>query len=170
MLGILLFSPTRCRCNHTAACRDGNTLPTIEPTAVAPPTPLATEAEPTSAATIQQDADRYLVTHFESVQAISTTTTTPSLLPMLLQSLTRNTDYKPLLEVLRSEPSTVQNMLKLHHSLSVLCTSQFGVLEMFVNFLLLSDLPVILALGICIPRNAVTRCSTQHIMPAESLT
>jgi len=71
---------------------------------VAPASPRnpASEPEPTSAATIQQDADRHLVTHFESVQAISTTTTTPSLLPMLLQSLTRNTDHKPLLELLRS--------------------------------------------------------------------
>lgn len=81
--------------------RDGKAPSSIEPATVAPASPLISETEPTSAATIQQDADRHLVTHFESVQAISTTTTTPSLLPMLLQSLTRNTDHKPLLELLR---------------------------------------------------------------------
>ena len=82
-------------------CRNDKSLALAAPASIAPPVPLLTENEPTSAATIQQDADRHLVTHFESVQAISTTTTTPSLLPMLLQSLTRNTDYKPMLEVLR---------------------------------------------------------------------
>lgn len=81
--------------------RDGTPSSSIEPAPVAPAPALAAESEPSSAATIQQDADRHLVTHFESVQAISTTTTTPSLLPMLLQSLTRNTDHKPLLELLR---------------------------------------------------------------------
>lgn len=81
--------------------RNDKSLALAAPASIAPPVPLLTENEPTSAATIQQDADRHLVTHFESVQAISTTTTTPSLLPMLLQSLTRNTDYKPMLEVLR---------------------------------------------------------------------
>ena len=87
-----------------ACFRDGQAPSSIEPATVAPASPRnpASEPEPTSAATIQQDADRHLVTHFESVQAISTTTTTPSLLPMLLQSLTRNTDHKPLLELLRS--------------------------------------------------------------------
>ena len=87
-----------------ACFRDGKAPSSIEPATVAPASPRnpASEPEPTSAATIQQDADRHLVTHFDSVQAISTTTTTPSLLPMLLQSLTRNTDHKPLLELLRS--------------------------------------------------------------------
>ena len=89
-------------CLHCASFRDNKAPASIEPATVAPASPLISETEPTSAATIQQDADRHLVTHFESVQAISTTTTTPSLLPMLLQSLTRNTDHKPLLELLRS--------------------------------------------------------------------
>lgn len=59
------------------------------------------ESPAPSSVNLQQNADNHLVTHFDSVQTISTTTTTPSLLPMLLQSLIRNTDYKPLLDRLR---------------------------------------------------------------------
>lgn len=73
----------------------------FQPPDVMPQPPPANESTPVSAATIQQDADRHLGAHFESVQAISTSTTTPSLLPMLLQSLIRNTDYQPLLDELR---------------------------------------------------------------------
>lgn len=64
--------------------------------------PAAVSSQTPPEANLQQDADKHLVTHFDSVQTISTTTTTPSLLPMLSQSLIRNTDYKPLLEQLRS--------------------------------------------------------------------
>ena len=81
--------------------RDEDTVLHVEPADIAPPLLSAIDSAPVSAATIQQDADRHLTAHYESVQAISTTTTTPSLLPMLLQSLVRNTDYKPLLDELR---------------------------------------------------------------------
>ena len=40
--------------------------------------------------------------HYDSVQQIVAGTTTPNLLPRLAESLSRNTDYKPLLEALRS--------------------------------------------------------------------
>lgn len=83
------------------SCRDEQDVLHFEPPDVMPPPPPANESTPVSAATIQQDADRHLGAHFESVQAISTSTTTPSLLPMLLQSLIRNTDYQPLLDELR---------------------------------------------------------------------
>lgn len=80
---------------------DEKRLANTESTEITAPTQQPTERLPASVATIQQDADRHLITHFESVQAISTSTTTPSLLPVLLQSLTRTTDYKPLLQLLR---------------------------------------------------------------------
>lgn len=81
--------------------RDEDTALPHEHADVTPPSLPATDSVPVSAETIQQDADRHLLAHFESVQAISTSTTAPSLLPMLLQSLVRNTDYKPLLDQLR---------------------------------------------------------------------
>lgn len=81
--------------------RDEDTALLVEPANVTPPPLSATDSAAVSAATIQQDADCHLTAHYESVQGISTTTTTPSLLPMLLQSLVRNTDYKPLLDELR---------------------------------------------------------------------
>eukprot|EP00891_Asterochloris_glomerata_P005851 jgi/Astpho2/5851/Aster-x1326 len=40
--------------------------------------------------------------HYDSVQQIVASTTTPNLLPRLAESLSRNTDYKPLLEALRA--------------------------------------------------------------------
>ena len=83
-------------------CRDDKNLANTESSEVTAPTQQPIEGLPDSVATIQQDADRHLIRHFESVQSISTSTTTPSLLPVLLQSLTRTTDYKPLLELLRS--------------------------------------------------------------------
>lgn len=83
------------------SCRDERDALHFQPPDVMPQPPPANESTPVSAATIQQDADRHLGAHFESVQAISTSTTTPSLLPMLLQSLIRNTDYQPLLDELR---------------------------------------------------------------------
>ena len=82
-------------------CRHEKNLANTELSEVTVSTQQPIERLPASVATIQQDADRHLITHFESVQAISTSTTTPSLLPVLLQSLTRTTDYKPLLELLR---------------------------------------------------------------------
>lgn len=42
-----------------------------------------------------------LQAHYDSVQQIVASTTTPNLLPRLAESLSRNTDYKPLLEALR---------------------------------------------------------------------
>ena len=42
-----------------------------------------------------------LQAHYDSVQQIVVSTTTPNLLPRLAESLSRNTDYKPLLEALR---------------------------------------------------------------------
>lgn len=82
-------------------CREGvlHTPDELQMSSVAAPQAAQLAARP--AVDLQQDADRHLVTHFESVQTISTTTTTPSLLPMLLSSLIRNTDYKALLESLR---------------------------------------------------------------------
>lgn len=87
--------------NCCVSYRDEDTALHVEPADITPPSLPATDSVPVSAATIQQDADRHLTAHFESVQAISTSTTAPSLLPMLLQSLVRNTDYKPLLDELR---------------------------------------------------------------------